>query len=154
MKVLGTLTDQLVHDAADALRSKDLSRTQTLIERARRVGLRLGARPQLLSELVFLQAKLYDAKGQWREAMNEYGKYLSLPAAHQRPDTTAAVRAAVAKLAPRMGRVQIFTLREGKCKLTEEYFLPPGEHLISLGGGKSKVMSIYAGVTTPVRQCP
>ncbi len=154
VKVLGTLTDQLVHDAADALRSKDLGRTQTLIERARRVGLRLGARPQLLSELVFLQAKLYDAKGQWREAMNEYGKYLSLPAAHQRPDTTAAVRAAVAKLAPRMGRVQIFTLREGKCKLTEEYFLPPGEHLISLGGGKSKVMSIYAGVTTPVRQCP
>jgi hypothetical protein len=53
-----------------------------------------------------------------------------------------------------MGRIQIFTLKEGKCKLTEEHFLPPGEHLISLGGGKSKVMSIYAGVTTPVRQCP
>ena len=51
-------------------------------------------------------------------------------------------------------RIQIFTLKEGKCKLTEEHFLPPGEHLISLGGGKSKVMSIYAGVTTPVRQCP
>jgi hypothetical protein len=50
--------------------------------------------------------------------------------------------------------MQIFTLKEGKCKLTEEYFLPPGEHLISLGGGKSKVMSIYAGVTTPCEAMP
>jgi HEAT repeat protein len=154
VKVSGTLTEQLVHDASDALRSKDLARAQILIERARRIGLRTGARPQLLAELLFLQAKLYDGRGQWREAMNEYGKYLSLPAAHQRADTAAAVRSAVAKLAPRMGRVQIFTLRDGKCKLTEEYYLPPGEHLISLGGGKSKVMSMYAGVTTPVRQCP
>ena len=154
VKLLGTLTEQLVHDASDSLRSKDLSRAQTLIERARRVGLRMGARPQLMSELVYLQARLYDARGQWREAMNEYGKYLTLPVSHQRPETAAAVRSAVAKLAPRMGRIQIFTLKEGKCKLTEEYFLPPGEHLISLGGGKSKVMSIYAGLTTPVRQCP
>ncbi|HNI61607.1 MAG TPA: hypothetical protein PKW11_16825, partial [Pseudomonadota bacterium] len=72
----------------------------------------------------------------------------------QRAETLSAVRAAVAKLAPRMGLMQIFTLVNGKCKLTEKHYLPPGEHLISLGGGKSKVMSIYAGVTTPVRQCP
>ena len=154
VKLLGTLTEQLVHDASDAIRQKDLARAQTLIDKARRVGMRMGARPQLLSELVFLQARLYDARGQWREAMNEYGKYLSLPPSQQRAETTQAVRSFVAKLAPRMGRIQIFTLKDGKCKLTEEYFLPPGEHLISLGGGKSKVMSIYAGVTTPVRQCP
>ncbi len=154
LKVPGTLAEQLTHDAADALRGKDLSKAQSLIERARRVGLRTGARPQLLSELIYLQAKLYDTRGQYREAMNEYGKYLSLPSNQQRAETAALVRSAVAKLAPRMGRIQIFTLREGKCKLTEEYYLPPGEHLISLGGGKSKVLSIYAGVTTPVRQCP
>lgn len=154
VKLLGTLTEQLVHDASDAIRQKDLARAQTLIDKARRVGMRMGARPQLLSDLVFLQARIYDARGQWREAMNEYGKYLSLPVSQQRAETAQAVRAAVAKLAPRMGRIQIFTIKDGKCKLTEEYFLPPGEHLISLGGGKSKVMSIYAGVTTPVRQCP
>lgn len=154
VKLLGTLTEQLVHDASDAIRQKDLTRAQPLIDKARRVGMRTGARPQLLSELLFLQARLYDARGQWREAMNEYVKYLNLPPSQQRGETTQAVRSSVAKLAPRMGRIQIFTLKEGKCKLTEEHFLPPGEHLISLGGGKSKVMSIYAGVTTPVRQCP
>ena len=114
VKLLGTLTEQLVHDASEALRSKELSKAQTLIERARRVGLRMGARPQLMSELVYLQARLYDARGQWREAMNEYGKYLMLPVSHQRSETAATVRAAVAKLAPRMGRIQIFTLKEGK----------------------------------------
>lgn len=154
VKVSGSLAEQLTHDAAESLRNKDLTKAQSLIERARRVGIRTGARPQLLSELIYLQAKIYDARGQWREAMNEYEKYQSLPPAHQRAETLSAVRAAVAKLAPRMGLIQIFTLVNGKCKLTEKHYLPPGEHLISLGGGKSKVMSIYAGVTTPVRQCP
>ena len=124
VKVSGSLAEQLTHDAAESLRNKDLTKAQSLIERARRVGIRTGARPQLLSELIYLQAKIYDARGQWREAMNEYEKYQSLPPAHQRAETLSAVRAAVAKLAPRMGLIQIFTLVNGKCKLTEKHYLP------------------------------
>ncbi|HMU39954.1 MAG TPA: HEAT repeat domain-containing protein [Pseudomonadota bacterium] len=154
VKVPGSFLEQLLREATDALRNKDLARAQTLVEKAKRAASRTATRPQLLAELVFLQARLFDAKGQWREAMTEYQKYLSLPKSHQKGDTLAQVRAAVAKLAPRMGRVQIFTVVGGKCKLTDERFLPPGEHIVSLGGGKSKTVSIYAGSTNAIRQCP
>jgi hypothetical protein len=60
----------------------------------------------------------------------------------------------VARLSPRMGLIQIFSLRDGKCRVTDEYYLPPGEHLISLGSGRNKTVSAQAGVITPVKQCP
>ena len=61
---------------------------------------------------------------------------------------------AVARLKTRMGKIQIFTLDGGQCRVTEEYYLPAGDHTISLGGGLTRTVSVDVGVTTPVRQCP
>ena len=154
VRVAGSVVEQLVLEALEALRKKEINRAQQLIDKARRVALRMATRPQVLSEVTFAQAKVFDEKGLWREAMTEYQRYLALPAQHKRAETLGAVKAAVAKLLPRMGRVQVFTVRNGKCKLTDEYYLPPGEHLISLGEGRSKTLSIYAGATSTVKQCP
>ena len=154
VRVPVSLAEQLVGDTADAVRSKDYGRAQTLLDRARRMLLRSGGKPAVQAELIYQQGRLDEARGQWREAMSSYTRYLKLPEAHQRAESRTQAKAAVARLAPRMGLIQIFTVRDGKCQLTEEYYLAPGEHLISLGGGRSRTVSAQPGVRTPVRQCP
>jgi HEAT repeat protein len=154
VRVPVSLLDQLVADASEAMRGKDYGRAQSLLDRAHRVQLRTGGKPAVQAELIYQQGRLHEARGQWREAMTQYTRFLKLPETHQRGESRAAARAAVNRLSPRMGLIQIFSLRDGKCRVTDEYYLPPGDHLISLGGGRTRTVSAQAGVITPVKQCP
>jgi tetratricopeptide (TPR) repeat protein len=153
LRVPTSLAEQLLADADAALRDKDVGRALALLERARRQLLRSAARPSLHGDLQVLLGRAYEQRSQWREAMAEYGRFQKLPANQHRPESTAQVKAAIARLAPRMGRIQIFTMQGGRCQVTDAYYLPPGEHIISLGGGRQKTVQLDAGVTTPVRQC-
>ena len=154
LRIPVTLAEQLLADADAALRDKDAARALGLLERARRLLLRGAARPTLHGDLQVLLGRAHELRSQWREAMAEYGKFQRLPPPQRSAPATAQVKAAIARLAPRMGRIQIYTLQGGRCQLTDEYYLPPGEHLISLGGGRQRTVQLDAGVTTPVRQCP
>jgi len=53
-----------------------------------------------------------------------------------------------------MGLIQVFVMKKGRCQLTQQYFLPPGDHIVNLAGGASQTVSVYAGSVIPVRQCP
>ena len=112
-----------------------------------------ATKPQLQGDLLFLSARLSEAKNQLREAMAGYGRYQRLSAAQQRTDSLNQVRAAMARLTPRLGHIQIFAPRDGRCQLVDEYYLPPGDHLVGTGAGKSTVVTVYAGITRPIRQC-
>jgi hypothetical protein len=85
--------------------------------------------------------------------MGEYMKFQKLPPAQQKGKLGQEVKKAVSRLAQKLGRVQVFTLKDGRCQMSDQYYLPPGDHVISLGGGRSQSVSIDAGVTIPIRQC-
>ncbi|MBL9002726.1 MAG: protein kinase [Myxococcales bacterium] len=53
-----------------------------------------------------------------------------------------------------MGLIQVFVMKKGSCQLTQQYFLPPGDHIVNVAGGTSQTVSVYAGSVIPVRQCP
>jgi tetratricopeptide (TPR) repeat protein len=144
---------QLLDEARAALKKKQYSKVQSLLDRGQRLAPKAASKGLLLSELLYLQGELYDRRGQWREAMDAYTRYQRLPAAQQRPESARAVGNAVARLKTRMGLIQIFTSQDGRCRLTEEYYLPAGEHLIGVGGGQSRMVTIDVGAITPVRQC-
>ena len=152
VKVPTTLAEQLVQDAIDAFKSRELVRAQGYLDRSRRLMQRVGTKPIVRADHSYVQGKVCEAKNQLQQAMAEFTGYQRLPVAQQRPEYLADVKTAVSRLAPRMGRIQIFTMREGRCQM-EELFLPPGDQVVSLGPGQTKVVSVYAGVTTPVRAC-
>lgn len=152
VKVPTTLAEQLVQDAIDAFKSRELVRAQGYLDRSRRLMQRVGTKPIVRADHSYVQGKVCEAKNQLQQAMAEFTGYQRLPVAQQRPEYLADVKTAVSRLAPRMGRIQIFTMREGRCQM-EELYLPPGDQVVSLGPGQTKVVSVYAGVTTPVRAC-
>ena len=123
---------------------------QGYLDRSRRLMLRVGTKPIVKADHTYVQGKVNEAKNLLQQAMAEYTTYQKLPSAQQRPEYLADVRSAMARLAPRMGRIQVFTMRDGRCQM-EEIYLPPGDQTVSLGPGQTKVVSVYAGVTTPVR---
>ena len=53
-----------------------------------------------------------------------------------------------------MGLIQVFVMKKGRCQKIQEYFLPPGDHILNVAGGASQTVSVYAGSVIPVRQCP
>lgn len=71
--------------------------------------------------------------------------------------TTPAATAAPPKEDPRaktMGLIQIYVPQNGRCQLVKQYYLPPGDHIVNVDGGSSQTISVYAGMTISVKQCP
>lgn len=143
----------LLSDVRAAIRSKKYSRAQSALNRARKLLHHKGSKSVLPSEILYLQGTVYELSGKWRQAMETYFRYEEVPQPLRVAESAQAVTAAVARLKARMGKVQIYTLSGGKCQVTEEYYLPAGDHIISLGSGQTKTVSVDVGVTTPVRQC-
>lgn len=114
----------------------------------------LSVEPGNQSELCYQQGRLHESRRQWPEAMAQYMKYQKLPASEKQRATAKAVKESISRLAKYLGRVQIYVLKEGRCQLSKQYYLTPGEHTISVGSGESHTVSIDAGTTTPIRQCP
>ena len=112
--------EQLLRDAAEAMSSKQYSRAQTLIARMRRLGDSGGLKQALLPELYSLQGKLHESRQHYPEAMNEYMKYQKLPSALQKGKSAQDVKKAVARLSDKLGRIQVFTIEDGKCQLSDE----------------------------------
>lgn len=145
---------KLLSEVRAALKSNNYARAQSLLNRARKLLRHGGQKALLQSEILYLQGTTYELRGQWREAMATYGKYGEIPPTQRVAESAQVVAAAVTRLKTRMGKIQIFTLDAGECRITEEYYLPAGDHTISLGGGHTRTVSVDVGVTTPVRQCP
>lgn len=145
--------EQLLHDAVLAFQSKEFVRCLALVDKASRKGIFARLKPEQQAELLALQGRAYEARQLWPDAMNAYGKYLKLPLASQRNPSSQLVKAGVDRLATKLGRIQIFTMKDGRCQLAEQYYLPSGEHIIGVGGGETRTVSIDAGATTQLRQC-
>ena len=153
LKVPTTIAEQLIQDALDALKSRELMRAQGYLDRSRRLMQRVGIKPIVKGDHIYVQAKVNEQKNLLQQAATEYLNYQRLSPTQQRPEYLADAKSTLNRLALRMGRIQIFTMRDGTCQLAEEYYLPPGDQVISLGPGQTKRISVYAGITTPVRVC-
>ena len=110
---------QLVEDARTAIKSKKYAPAQSMLERAQRQLSRGGARSPLLGEVLALRGSLHELRGQWRQAMAAYTQFQRLPPAQQKPQTAQTVLAATTRLKERMGLIQIYTMRDGQCRMTE-----------------------------------
>jgi len=156
LRVPVRLTDQLLFDGRDALGKRDLGRAQESLDRLRRLLGRSGRGPQGLSlqaDVAFELARLYEARGQAREALAEYNRCLAVPAESRRPELNAALQATLSRLAGRAGRIQIFTLAGGRCTMTQELLLPPGEQIVSIGKGQTRTVFSQLGSTTKLMAC-
>jgi serine/threonine protein kinase/HEAT repeat protein len=73
------------------------------------------------------------------------------------PAAGGAMATAPPKNDPRaksMGLIQVFVMKKGRCQMTQQYYLPPGDHIVNVAGGASQTVSVYAGSVIPLRQCP
>jgi len=144
---------KLVDRAYAAIKSKNYEQADELIGQTRRLTRRAGKSP-VASEVLYLQGMLYELRGQWREAVTTYAKYERIPSTQRRPQSAQAAAAALERLKSKMGHVLIFSMKDGQCEMVDDYYLPSGEHTISLGGGQSRNVMVEAGATLPIRQCP
>lgn len=150
---VATKVQLLLNEARAALAHKQYEQALRHLERARRQLGRSG-RSALLGEVLFLSGTAHELRGQWREAMDAYLQFERLSPAQRSKEAAAGVLEATARLKKKMGQIQIFTLRDGQCVQTDSYYLPAGEHIISLGHGAARTASVEAGLVTAIRQCP
>jgi serine/threonine protein kinase/HEAT repeat protein len=156
LRVPVRLSDQLLADGREALSRSDLSKAQEHLERLRRLlqrGVRGPAPPALQADVAFELARLYEARGQLRESLSEYNRCLAIPAAQRRPELNAALPAMLTRMAGRAGRIQIFTMAGGRCTMTQELLLPPGEQIISIGRGQTRSVFSQIGSTNKLMAC-
>ena len=106
----------------------------------------------LAFDLSYYLARVYDAQDAWAEAMTEYEKILTpgFPGKVRAADR-AAVNAATARLAPRLGRLRVSKLVSGRCQ-TINMWMPPGRHRVNVGGGQ--FVQVRAQETIDVKGCP
>ncbi|HMU40661.1 MAG TPA: protein kinase [Pseudomonadota bacterium] len=152
LKIPASLAEQLVHDAKDALKSRDLVRAQGHLDRLKRIANRVRPKAIVLSDALYLQGKLFEAKNQPAPALGDLATYLKLPSVQQRSEYVADAKTITSRWKPLLGRLQLYTLKDGVCQLEERY-LQPGEHEISLTPGQTKKVSAFAGVTVTIRSC-
>jgi hypothetical protein len=109
--------------------------------------------PALQADVAFELAKLYEARGQLRESLSEFNRCIAVPASQRRPELGPALTAMQSRMAGRAGRIQIFTAQGGRCTMTQELFLPPGEQIISIGRGQTRSVFSQIGSTTKLMAC-
>jgi hypothetical protein len=154
LKIPVHLSDQLLAEGREALAKKDLARAQESLERLRRLLGRGGrSSPSLQADLAYELARLYEARGQSREALAEYNRCLGVPAGSRRPELNAALAETLKRLSGRAGRIQIFTQVDGRCTMTQELLLPPGEQIVSIGKGQTRTVFSQLGSTTKLSAC-
>lgn len=147
---------QLVQAGIEAFERKDLRRAKKSLEKAATLcGRRREERPscqKLAFELSYYLARVYDAQESYAEAMTEYEKILAphFPGKVKAADR-AAVGAAVARLASRLGRLRVSKLVAGRCQ-TINLWMPPGRHRVNVGTGQ--FVQIRAQEIIEVKGCP
>ena len=149
----GAKVEALLQEARAAIRSKQYAQALRLCDRARRLLGRGASKSPALGEILWLTGTAQELRGQWREAMSAYTGFEALAPTQRSPEATQAVSEASSRLKKKMGQIQIFTSRDGQCVLSDTYYLPAGEHIISLGHGQTRTVSVDAGLVTAVRQC-
>lgn len=147
-----TAVEQLLHDCEESINRKEYARAQEQLGQARRL-LSGRADAPLQAELAYRQARLYEARGQLREALSEYNRCLSVSAADRRSELNAGLQEALARLSTRAGRIQIFTAVRGVCRMTQEVLLLPGEQVISVGRDQTRTVFAQVGSTNKVMAC-
>ena len=155
VRIAATSVDQWLQDASDLLAKKDYAAAERLLRRARGQISRgsAAARQSNLAETAYLQGRVYQGQGKTLEALTEYHRYQKMPDNAKRPEGIKFTNGEIQKLAHKFGRIQIYTLRDGQCAVGFDEYYAPGEHLISLGGGKTQTVRAQAGLVSTVRQC-
>lgn len=147
---------QLVQAGIEAFERKDLRRAKKSLEKAATLcGRRREERSscqKLAFELSYYLARVYDAQESYAEAMTEYEKILAphFPGKVKAAER-AAVSAAVARLAPRLGRLRVSKLVGGRCQ-TINLWMPPGRHRVNVGTGQ--FVQIRDQEIIEVKGCP
>lgn len=100
--------------------------------------------------------RVHEAAGHWPEALAAYSQALEATTGHRSVDSAhhaeAEAEAATVRLLPRLGRVILTRLRNGRCEEVS-LFLPPGEHQISIGN-EVQTLSLHASETRRLGSCP
>ena len=148
--------EQLGKEGLRALASGESGRAQQLFERARARCAharqnRAVCSPRI-TELTYQLARAFESQGQLAEAMAEYQKVAHASgAARAKGEQRSRALEAMIRLAPRLGRIIITQLVQGKCK-EQEKLLPPGSQMVNIGG-QLKSVKLRAGETVTLATC-
>lgn len=145
--------DQLYQDAKDALSRKDFQHAQEYLDRLRRLVQRGKASQSMQADLSYQQARIHEARQNLDAALIEYNRALNVPVSQRRLELTSALDSTLSRLSSKVGRIQIFTLVDGKCQMSREFLSPPGQQIISLGKGQTRTVYAQVGSITKVAAC-
>lgn len=147
-----TLADQLLVDAAEATQRREFARAQQTLDRVRGLVVRGKAGRGTQAELIFQQARLFEAQQRWLDAMREFERLLKLPETARRPEHVAAARTAAQTVGSHLGRIQVSKAVDGRCVLIDEW-VRPGEHVLDEGGGQSRIARVREGQVYKIQLC-
>ena len=149
-----TQAEQFLQDSKDALNRKNFSLAQDNLNRLRRLVQRGKADSSMQADLSYQQARLYEAGQRLDDALVEYNRVLNIPEAQRRSELNVALKATLARISGKVGRVQVFTFTDGQCKMSREIWSPPGRQVIGVGNGQTRSTYVSLGGIAKVTTCP
>lgn len=140
---------------AAALRRREYRTALKNLEKAHALCLnnRVLAKPcvPLGTEVAYHMAAVYEALERWPEAMTWYEK-LSQPAVRLSVERRGVVQQAMARLAPRLGKIIMIRKQSGRCQETAVW-MPPGQHVLQINQ-RAESITVRPRSTTRIGSCP
>ena len=148
----GGVIEDLLRAGSEAFSRKDYRKAQKSLERAGTLCAREPSRTctQRAFDLSYLLGRTYEAQGQWVEAMNEFQKLDR--AKGGKGSERAYVTAATGRLSQRLGRLVVSEQRRGRCTVTLDMWMAPGEHDVRIDG-KTQSVQVLPRKTTQAGTC-
>ena len=148
-----TTADQLLFDGKEAFHAAKLDRALESFEKLRSLERRGRIRSGLSPEIAFHLARIYESRGELGRALQEYNRLRSMPAAAS--EYLSSVDKAMSRLAADVGHIILFRTpnTEGGGCTRDDLYLPPGNHILDVGAGKTELVRVQAGTTVTLSKC-
>ena len=153
---LAVLTaDQLLADGKEAFVAGKLERAKELFERLRGLERRGRVRKGSSAEIALHLAKIYESANELGRAVEEYSRLRAMPDIP--PSFRAIADKAMSRLAFSVGHIILFRPSNTDTKgcVRDDLYLPPGNHILDVGLGKTKteMVRVQAGTTVTLSKC-
>lgn len=148
-----TTAEQLLFDGKEAFQASHFDRAKQSFERLRSLEQRGKIRGGVSPVIAFHLARIYESRGELGRALQEYNRLRSMSSVA--PEYLSTVDKAMSRLASEVGHIILFRVpnTEGGGCTRDDLYLPPGNHILDVGAGKTELVRVQAGTSVTLSKC-
>ncbi len=148
-----TTADQLLFDGKEAFLASQIDRAKDIFERLRGLERKGRVRRGYSAEIALHLAKIYESRSEPGRAVEEYSRLRAMP--DIAPTYLSLADKAMSRLSYSVGHIILFrpSNTDPKGCVRDDLYLPPGNHILDVGSGKTEMVRVQAGTSVTLSKC-